>query len=437
MKQISNLVLAMILVLSMVACSSDDDSVNDGGDGDGTAQSNFSVLATIDDAYYLAPTNTLSEGDLSFLDNGTKLDADQAARIVSAGDYLYSLNYGTGLLAQLQLTESGSYHTVKEINVGLSVGTTRPRYKLAAENTIMVYNVAVEPVLNASDEIVDNTCTLRLATVTLPDLTISNLTEFVIPQSDNAKLGGTIGYHPMRVDAPVISGDKIYFGLMHLDMADPATPPPFRKPKQTGLETLVFDYPSMTNGKITESTTASGHTNGYRAPSMHVDEQGDVYQSNWFMSGNSFDLSGGDKTVISRLNNGTYDASYEFNVSEALGLSSHVATVGWFYVGNGIGYMPIQLEDDGNYYSDDSWSLARIDIYNKTAVKLNVPMSNLFEYESGIVSDGKFYLAISPSGTDAYVYEFDPTSTSPDAFTKGLKLDGANVAVEGVYLNNN
>jgi hypothetical protein len=92
--------------------------------------------------------------------------------------------------------------------------------------------------------------------------------------------------------------------------------------------------------------------------------------------------------------------------------------------------MPIQLEDEGNYYSDNSWSVAKIDIYNKTAVKLDVPLSGLFSYENGIVVKGKFYMAISPTGGDAYVYEFDPNA---ETAVQGLKLEDANVAVEGLY----
>lgn len=421
---------ALMLALVTTSCSKDDDN-----NIEPEIDNPLSVLGVIDDAYYLAQTEKLNEGSLSFVNNGTQLDADQAARIISSGNYLYSLNYGTGMLTQLKPNATGGYDTEKEINAGLSVGTNRPRFKLADENTIMVYNVVVEPVYHETiaDSIIDNKCTLRLSAVSIPSLTIGNLTEFVIPQSENAKLGGTIGYHPMRVDAPVISGDKIYFGLMHMDVYDPTVPPPFRKPKQTGLESLVFDYPSFTNGTIVESDAAGGHTGGYRAPSMHVDEQGDVYQSNWFLSGNSFDLSGGDKTVITRLKDGDYDASYLFNVSEALGLSTNVGTVGWFYVGNGIGYMPIQLEDEGSYYGENSWAVAKVDVYNKTTVKLDVPLSGLFSYESGVVADGKFYMAISPIGGEAYVYEFDPASDEATGFSKGLKLDGGNVIVDGVY----
>ncbi len=421
---------ALFFMLSFISCSDDDNNV------DPKETTKFSVLGVIEKAYYLAQTESLSEGTLSFVKNGTQLDSDQTARIIAHGDYLYSLNYGTGMLTQLKANSTGGYDVVKEINVGLSVGTTKPRYKLASEGVIMVYNVVVEPITDeTSGKITDNTCTLRLASISIPELTIDNNTEFVIPQTESAKQGGTIGYDPSRVDSPVIAKNKIYFGLMHADMSDLTIPPPFRKPKQGGLQTLVFDYPSLENGTITETDKASGHTSGYRAPAMHVDEKGDVYQVNWFLAGSSFDLSAGDKTVISKLNNGAYDESYDFNVSEALGLETNVGSVGWFYVGNGIGYMPIQLENKGKHHGENSWSVARIDVYNKTAVMLNVPLSSLFSYENGVVADGKFYMAISPIGGEAYVYEFDPSSESADGFKKGLKLDGGNVVVSGVYMN--
>lgn len=427
MKKYLSLAFAFLFAFALFSCSDDDDDLEP---EQPIEKQTYSVLGVIEEAYYLAQTESLSEGSLSFVNNGTQLDADIAAKIISSGDYLYSLDYGTGLLTQLEPNASGGYNVVKEINAGLSVGTTHPRYKLASEDVIMVYNVELEPETDNEGNITDYKCTLRLSSVKIPEMTISGLAEFVIPQTENAKQGATIGYHPMRVESPVISGDKIYFGLMHLDMYDPTVPPPFRKPKQTGLETLVLDYPSFANGRIAESSEASGHTSGYRAPSMHVDEQGDVYQVNWFMSGNSFDLSGGDKTVIMRLKDGDYDASYSFNVSEALGLSTNVASVGWFYVGNGIGYMPIQLEDQGTYYKDNSWTVAKVDVYNKTAEKLDVPMSNLFSYQNGVIANDKFYMAISPIGGEAHVYEFDPASTS---FTQGLKLDGGSVMVDGIY----
>ena len=437
MKHLLKSTILLAALVSMASCKKDEDTPGEDGAKRISAQEVTSILGTIDGAYYLAQAKDISEGSLTFLNNGTQLDADQAAKVIIAGDYLYSLNYGTGVLSQLQPTDKNTYVTIKEVNVGLAVGTNRPRYALADDNTLMVYNVEIQQEKNSSGEVTDNNCIMRLVTVSIPEMTVGSVPTFVIPQTENAAEGATIGYDPTRIDSPVISGDKIYWGLMHTDVYDLSVAPPFRSPKQTGLETLVFDYPSFTNGTIIESDEASGHTGGYRTHSMHKDENGDVYQSNWFMDANGFDLSSGDKTVIMKITDGDYDETYSFNISDKLGLTSNVGTVGWYYVGNGIGFMPIHLEDEGNYYSEDSWSVARIDLYNQTAVKLDVPLSQLFTYESGIVKDGKFYMAISPSDSDAYIYEFDPASTATTeeggAFTKGLKLDGANLHVEGIY----
>lgn len=427
--QFKHLCIAVLFTVSLLtSCSNDDNSSNQ--DSSETI-STYSVLGNIDDAYYLAQTEDLTQGSLSFVNNGTQLDSDLAAKVLRQGNYLYSLNYGTGILTQLSPQEDGTYNVVKEIDAGLAVGSVRPRYKIADESILMVYNVTTEPVTDDQGAITDYTCTLRFAAVKIPELTISNLTEFVIPQSASSSQGGSagIGYHPMRVDSPVIAGNKIYFGLMHLDIQSSPIPP-FRTPKQTGLETLVFDYPSFTNGTIVESSSAAGHTGGYRAPSMHVDESDDVYQSNWYITGNNFDLSNGDKTVIKKLSNGQYDDSYEFNISEALGLTSNIGTVGWFYVGNGVGFMPIYVEDQGDYYSDDSWKVAKINVYNKTAEMLDVPFSRLFSFQNGVIDGNNFYMAICPQGADAYIYEFNTENTS---YNQGLSLDGANVLIEGVY----
>lgn len=425
--QFKQLFIALALPAMLLTSCSDDNTTEDTS----IANDTYSVLASIDDAYYLAQSEDLTEGTLSFVNNGTQLDADLGARVVKQGEYLYSLNYGTGVVTQLVPEEDGTYTTIKEIDAGLAVGTTTPRFKIADESTLMVYNVTTETVTNDAAEITDYICTLRLAAINIPDLAISNLTEFVIPQTENAKLGATtdLGFQPSRVDSPVIAGDKIYFGLFHTDIQSSPIPP-FQTPKQSGLETLVFDYPSFTNGTIAETDSASGHTSGYRAPSMHVDENGDVYQVNWFISANKFDLSSGDKTVITKLTDGAYDESYEFNISESLGLTSNIGTVSWFYVGNGIGYMPIHVEDEGNYYSEDSWSLVKIDIYNKTTEVLDVPYSRLFSYQNVVIEGTNLYIAICPQNGDANIYEFNSENST---MNKGLELDGANVYIAGIY----
>ena len=120
----------------------------------------------------------------------------------------------------------------------------------------------------------------------------------------------------------------------------------------------LLDYPTLTNPKIIATDMAQGATNGYRTPVAYTDDLGDVYQI-ISVPDNNYD------THILKISNGDYDASYDFNLSDLLGFN--VASNGWFYVGNGIGYVPYantDLSDD--WFNASVWSIARVDVYNKT-----------------------------------------------------------------------
>ena len=96
----------------------------------------------------------------------------------------------------------------------------------------------------------------------------------------------------------------------------------------------------------------------------------------------------------------------------------------WFYVGNVNGYVPFYDADLGIDSGVASWGVARIDLYNKTAVRLNLP-GNLWlqQYQSGVLGDdGLFYMAIAPLGGEGHIYKFDPKSSSADGFTLGTPI---------------
>ena len=414
-----------VMLLAFFSCKKDND---DDGTDNPTGKT-FNLAASIveggETSVYLAPVTNLKSGSLTFVNNGYELPAANAARVVSMGDYTYSLNYGTGIISQYKNNSTGGYDLIKEIDGGTAVGTKTPRYKAVNNNYILVHNVSVATEYEPDGTTIKSvTPTMTCAVISIPDLVVVQKMEpFIIPQTAASRAEKLYGF---RIDAPVVASGKVYYGLMRTVNGIGRGGIP-----GSGMETVVMDFPSLANPQVIRSDVASGHTNGYRTPSMHVDENGAIYQSNQFMALFGFDLTAGDNTVITKLVNGAYDPTYVFNVSEAL--TDKISTAGWFYVGNGIGYMPIILEDVYESGADNYWSLARIDLNQKTAVKLNVPLSNLLEYQSAVVNDGKFYMAISPIGGEAYVYEFDPAFTSPDAFTKGLKLDDGNIFIQGIY----
>ncbi|MDT0645510.1 hypothetical protein RM545_02305 [Zunongwangia sp. F260] len=119
-------------------------------------------------------------------------------------------------------------------------------------------------------------------------------------------------------------------------------------------------------------------------------------------------------------------------LSELLGVNT--TSNAWFYLGEGIGYIPYADTDEGGT-GDPVRSVARIDLYNNTAVKPDLP-DNLWlqQYQKCVLEDGKFYMAISPIGQEGNIYIFDTKSTSSDGFTVGASLEsGADATYIGVY----
>ena len=120
--------------------------------------------------------------------------------------------------------------------------------------------------------------------------------------------------------------------------------------------------------------------------------------------------------------NEAYDNSYAFDLSAALG--QEVGALGWFYIGNGIGYVMYYDLEKGQDEVISAWGVARVDVHAQTAFKMNIPYKLwLRQYQSGVIRNGKFYMALSPVGEDGAVFVFDPSSESPNGYTIGATLD--------------
>ena len=76
---------ALTLAVLSTSCKKDKDGEPDEPEVI-SAESTHSILGSVDGAYYLAQSKELMEGSVSFINNGTQLDADQAARGVASGD---------------------------------------------------------------------------------------------------------------------------------------------------------------------------------------------------------------------------------------------------------------------------------------------------------------------------------------------------------------
>lgn len=373
---------------------------------------------------YAQGLTDLSTGAISFKGFGFEVPSSRTARIFSSNDgsALFDLDYGGGKVYKFDVNGGESYTQTSETNVEYAIGTTHPRWTKVSDEYALLHNVITERIYDEAGEYVRTSAKARIMSINLENLEIGKIEEFEIPV--NAE-DAAAGYHAFRIDAPIVVGNKAYYGMAKR-VYDPETDESSTA-DYSSVETLVVDYPSLTNPTLisTKVDGARGATNGYRTPVSHVDEEGDIYQI-ISVPNNTFD------TYILKISNGVYDDSYSFNLSELLG--ENTIANGWFYVGNGIGYVPYANSDLGGT-RDAVWSVARVDIYNNTAVKLNLP-ENLWlqQYQNSVVIDGKFHMALAPLGEEGNVYIFDPESTSADGFTKGASLQtGADAYYIGIY----
>ena len=406
---------SIIASVIFVGCDTEPDKDID-GNTDGKAY--YHVVMAIgeggDDGTLSQAIPDLTTGTISFDGYGFEVPSTRTARVYASNDgkFLYYLNYGGGTVAKFSTTGGQSYTKINETNVQYAIGTTKPRWTKVDDETALLHNVITEHKYNdvAGIDYKYTAATAYLVSIDLENkMSMGAVERFEIPRTaeDSAK-----NLHVWRIDAPVVKNGKAFYGVAKRKY-DATTG------KNVNLEyasmSIVVDYPSLTNPKVITSTVAKGSTYGYRTPVAHADEKGDIYQI------------AGSPAHILKIKDNDYDNSFVFNLSEKLGLGIQVASNGWFYVGNGIGYVPYYDIAKGNSAAAAAWGVARVDLYNGTAIKMNVPGALwLQQYQYSVKgNDGKFYMALAPVGAEGYVYMFDPSSTSPDGFTTGAKLQGA------------
>lgn len=411
-------------MISFTGCSNDDFSLDDnnnntGGESEG-ARKYFNVVVGINvedngSTYSAAYTDLSSPStNISFSGWGYEVPSVRTARVYGsdAGDFLYNLNYGGGTISKYRVNGGQNYSEMKTLDISIAMGTTNPRWTKMNNQFASLHHVTTTHIFE------DEAKTAYDYTKTNGFLTAVDLETFSIITEHNPTGGYAfefprsaqdieMGLHVWRIDAPVICGDKVYYGL-NKRIYDANTDTNITT-SDYSASSLVVDFPSLQNARIITSSVGQGSTQGYRTPIAHTDEKKDIYQMT------------AAPTKILKISNGDYVNSYDFDLSDALKMN--VGSNGWFYVGDGIGYIPFFDADKGSGSDVAAWGVARIDLYNKTAVKLNLPANLwLFQYQNGIVEDGKFYMAIAPLGGDGNIYIFDTQSSSADGFVKGASI---------------
>jgi hypothetical protein len=352
---------------------------------------------------------------------GHEMESSRTARIFASSDgsAIWSLNYTVGTIEKLSYQGGDRYTRTGRIDASVPLGVATVRFtKLNDEFGSVHYIAAKAEYENESDP------TTYLGHKMTASIGILDLGAMTLVEGYNKAIEVAIdetlarqGYYIFRIDCPVISGGKLYYGA-GLRKYDPLTNKNLTVDKTC---TLVIDYPSLTNATVVMADHVAGATNGYRTPTQHINEAGEILQM----------VSGNNQVHIVKLVNGQY-TPFDFDLSAKLG--KPMASNGFFYAGGGIAYIPyedlneeqvqIGVNPQGEPSYSSMWKLARMDLGKGTAVDLDVP-DNLWleQYQNAVVRGGKFYIALSPVGVDGNIYMFDVASDSPNG-TLGASITG-------------
>ncbi|MDN3672911.1 hypothetical protein QWY99_07580 [Flavobacterium branchiarum] len=380
---------------------------------------------------YLQGLTDISQGEISFSGKGYSMTSSRTARVFTStdGSIVYSLNYTIGTIDKLTYHGADNYKTITTFDASIPLGVKAVRFTKMNDKVGSVHNIAAVAQYGGAEnkDYLKHKMTVAIGILDLEAMNFG--TNF--KKDIDLVLPGTLaseGYYISRIDCPVVSGNKLYYGAA-VSKFNAAT----GKAGETDKTfTLVLDYPSLANATVISTSHVKGATNGYRTPTQHFNEAGEIMQ----MVSNGKDLN------IVKIKDGKYDETYKFSVSGLLGRDA--SSNGWFYAGNGIGYVPyekigedkiqIGVNPSGEPTYSGSWGLARVDFKNNTIVDLVVPKGLwLQQYQNSVVRDGKFYIALTPVGVQGNIYIYDVNSANPNGTVGAKVFSGADQYYIGIF----
>ncbi len=360
---------------------------------------------------------------------GWELESSRTARIFASkdGSTIYSLNYTVGTIEKLTYHGGDNYSKVTTIDTSIPLGAKAVRFTKINEEIGSVHIITAtaqyEDPNDTKSKYLGHKMVASIGILDLKTMTLkSGYNNNIIVDMDDELVAE--GYNITRIDCPVLSGGKLLYGAA-VSKFDPATG---KNSATDKTFTLVIDYGDLSKTSVIYTDKVKGATNGYRTPTQHVNEAGEILQ---MVSGVN-PATGKNEVHIVKIKNGEYDEGFDYNLSEKIGKESK--SNGWFYAGNGIGYIPyedltkeqiqIGVNPDGEPTYSAMWKLARMDFNKGTVVDLTVPDDLwLTQYQNAPIRDGKFYIALSPVGKEGHVYIFDVNSESKEG-TKGATITG-------------
>ncbi len=428
---------AAALLVSTTFVSCDKDTPNNSNGGSEVTTNDFQIAFANGSG---SNSSTLVQGvaDLSsgVVNSriGHELESSRTARIFVSTDrkHLYSLNYTVGTIEKLIYKGGDKYEQIGRIDASVPLGSKTIRFTMLNDKEGSIHYIKATAIGKDLDyqkhQMIASFGILDLGTMQLKD-GYQKEVEVTLPDEL-----ATAGYFISRIDAPVLSNGKLYYGAA-VSKWNKTTG------KATATDktfTLVVDYNDFTKTSVVTADFVRGATNGYRTPTQHMMEDGSILQ---MVSGVQANKQ--QEVHFVRLKDGKYDTAFDINLSALLNKGTR--SDGFFYVGNGILYIPyedlsteskvIGVDPEGKPTTSAMWKLARIDINKKSAIDLDVP-DNLWlrQYQNSVVRNGVFYIALAPIGKEGNIYMFDINSEAKTGkLGASLQGTGADQYFIGIY----
>ena len=220
----------------------------------------------------------------------------------------------------------------------------------------------------------------------------------------------------------VIRDGKMYVALNQLNSPHTSVP-------GTGAEVAIIDLKTKKTEVIKDNRTSV--VGLFRHSDAFIDERGDIY---FYSAGNNFNVA--DKEGFLRIRKGSdkWDSDYLFNLSKTtikgIGKTGQYM-IKSFYAGNGIVYSCVKVTDTEFGILKKDFQPVKIDIWNKTIEKLDLPMTDsngsfaITRYKDFIV-----FGMICNNGTGYYTYNTKTGECSQKPIVTAIGVPSSLVAFE-------
>lgn len=419
--------------------------VSCGKEEGGTVEPPTTVETTFNMMYRVAGTGALADwsiqpcneaqlkqGSITFNGKGHNLPNERTHEMYSTnnGKTVYVFSSMTRLVTKYEVTgDARLYREVDKIDVTPIIGNAFGNWKVLDEKNAIVYVVSPAHQRAQDGSYVKTVSTLKIGRIDLETFTANLKDVKSITLADEPANSEIPNIYIAGVEHPVLHNGKLYFGVRKIgyDPTQPGRAANIAKEDAFYTTTLTLDFPSLANPATFSSTVGKGsstYPSVFYGPSYLKTETNDIYHIT--------PMKGGIYKIV----NGQYDNSYEINLKTALGESSDIYVSGIYYTESNVAYVAYapaaKVMQGGLIYQDGKavWSIARVDLKAKTAIKMNVT-ENLWLtfHQSAKFVNGKLYMALCPMTGNGNVYIFDPTKADANGFEKGATLESAGGAI--------